>query len=137
MNEAPTVAPPMPASWSLGALALAAAIVAVGWWLQAHLRAPDVVGYGALSAAVLAPIVAWSAWRVRFEREQVARFVASCDVVTSTEVERVERKLESADVLARGTRDGNPLRLERRREMRRVVYVVVADAPEASAAQNV
>lgn len=136
MNDAPTVAPPMPASWSLGALALAAGIVAVGWWLQAQLRAPDFVGYGALSSAALAPIIAWSAWRVRFEREQVARFVASCNVVRSTEVERVERKLESVDVLARGTRHGDPLRLERRREMRRVVYVVVADASAASASQN-
>ena len=136
MSEAPVVAPPMPASWSLGSLAVAAAAVAVGWWLQARLGAPDAVGYGALSVASLAPIVAWSAWRVRFEREQVARFAGSCDRVTSREVERVERQLESVDVLARGERAGVALRLERRRELRRVVYVVVADAPEAPAAQN-
>lgn len=135
-DERGVVAPPTPASWSVGSLCVSAGVLGAGWLAQASLGAPDAVGYAALLGAALAPPVAWSLWRVRFEREQVTAFAAACDRVTSREVERIERRLESVDVLARGEQGGSVVRLERRREMRRVVYVIVDDQDPPGSTQN-
>ncbi|MCB0133989.1 MAG: O-antigen ligase family protein [Caldilineaceae bacterium] len=67
VNEAPTVAPPMPASWSLGALALAAAIVAVSvpelrYFLFARNSYRPEIWWNAIDYITNRPLFGWGSY---------------------------------------------------------------------------